>query len=357
MKQSRSPKSPMGVSAIDLFCGVGGMTHGLYKEGINVVAGVDLDSTCKYAFEKNNAAKFVEADIRKIDPADLAALFPKGDLKLLAGCAPCQPFSGYRGKVPKSDKWDLLYSFADLVEKLQPDLVTMENVPGLVRFDKPPIFEEFCRRLRDNGFEVSHKIVFCPDYGVPQTRTRLVLLASKLGKIELIKPTRKKTDYKTVEETIAHLPEIAAGEISGKDPLHRASKLSPTNQKRIMATPAAGGWKDWDPSLMLACHSKDTGKSYSSVYGRMRWDAPAPTMTTLCTGIGNGRFGHPKQHRAISLREAALFQTFPVSYDFIDPDVRFSAKAISRQIGNAVPVTLGKVLARSIREHLKNSDR
>lgn len=356
MKKPPSKKA-LGVSAIDLFCGVGGMTHGLYKEGINVVAGVDLDSTCKYAFEKNNAAKFIEADIRTIKPSELAALYPKGDLKLLAGCAPCQPFSGYRGKVPKSDKWDLLYSFADLAAALQPDLVTMENVPGLLRFKDPPIFDHFCAKLRENGFKVWSDTVFCPDYGIPQTRTRLVLLASKLGEIELVKPTRKKDEYKTVEETIAHLPAIADGETSKKDPLHRASKLSPTNMKRIKATPAAGGWRDWDSSLVLTCHSKDTGKSYCSVYGRMRWDAPAPTMTTLCTGIGNGRFGHPEQHRAISLREAALFQTFPVSYDFIDPEVKFSAKAISRQIGNAVPVTLGKVIARSIREHLKNLGR
>jgi len=232
----------------------------------------------------------------------------------------------------------------------------MENVPGLLRFKKPPIFDEFCTRLRVNGYKVSHSTVYCPDYGIPQTRTRLVLIASKLGEIKLIKPTRKKEQYKTVEEAISHLPEIKAGETYEKDPLHRASKLSETNEKRIKATPEAGGWKDWDRSLVLRCHSKKTGKSYCSVYGRMRWDAPAPTMTTLCTGIGNGRFGHPEQHRAISLREAAIFQTFPVSYDFIDPKVKFSAKAISRQIGNAVPVTLGKVIARSIRQHLKELD-
>ncbi len=350
---SKTPqKKAPGVSAIDLFCGVGGMTHGLYKAGINVVAGIDLDSTCKYAYEKNNAAKFIEADIRTIKPSELAKLYPKGDLKLLAGCAPCQPFSGYRGKVPKSDKWDLLYSFADLVVALQPDLVTMENVPGLLRFKGPKIFDHFCGKLRENGFTVWYDTVFCPDYGIPQTRTRLVLLASKLGEIKLIEPTREEGEYKTVRETIAHLPAISDGEAHKKDPLHRASKLSPLNKKRIKATPAAGGWKDWKDELVLKCHTKKSGKSYSSVYGRMKWNAPAPTMTTLCTGIGNGRFGHPKQDRAISLREAALFQTFPKSYKFIDPNAKFSKNTISRHIGNAVPVTLGKVIAKSIKEHL-----
>lgn len=343
---------PRNVSAIDLFCGVGGMTHGLYKEGVNVVAGVDLDSSCQYAFEKNNAAKFIQADIRKIKASEINALYPKGHVRILVGCAPCQPFSGYTSKKPKGDKWSLLYSFADLVEKTQPDIISMENVPGLLKFKNPPIFEEFTQRLKDNDYHVTHSIVYCPDFGIPQTRSRLVLFASKFGEIKLIGKTRTKADYKTVEETIKHLPEISDGETCPKDPLHKAAKLSPMNKRRIRATPLGGSWKDWKDELVLKCHTKKKGKSYGSVYGRMRWDAPAPTMTTLCTGIGNGRFGHPEQDRAISLREAALFQTFPKNYAFIDPAARFSAKAIARQIGNAVPVTLGKVVAKSIKDHL-----
>ena len=347
-----TPKRLTNATAIDLFCGVGGMTHGLVKEGINVAAGIDNDPTCKYAYEKNNAAKFLQADIREIKASEIKALYPKGHTRILVGCAPCQPFSGYTSKQPKGDKWSLLYSFADLIEKTQPDIVSMENVPGLLKFKRPRIFNEFTQRLKDAGYHVTHSIVYCPDYGIPQTRSRLVLFASKYGDIKLIDKTRKQGEYKTVEDTIKNLPELSDGETCPDDPLHKAAKLSPMNKRRIEATPPAGGWKDWDKDLVLKCHTKKKGKSYVSVYGRMRWDSPAPTMTTLCTGIGNGRFGHPEQDRAISLREAALFQTFPKKYAFIDPAVKFCAKAISRQIGNAVPVTLGRVVAKSIKEHL-----
>lgn len=346
-------KSVPGVSAIDLFCGVGGMTHGLVKEGIRVVAGIDNDSSCKYAYEKNNSAKFIEADIRKLKASDVHAFYPKGHKRVLVGCAPCQPFSGYTSKQPKGDKWNLLYSFAELIERVEPDVVSMENVPGLIRFKTPPIFDEFVKRLEAAKYQVSHSIVYCPDYGVPQTRSRLVLFASRLGKIEIIPKTRREDEYKTVSETIGHLPVIDHGETWPKDLLHRAAKLNDINLERIKATPAGGGWKDWDKRLVLKCHSKKKGRKYCSVYGRMNADAPAPTMTTLCTGIGNGRFGHPDQDRAITLREAALFQTFPMTYDFVNPEKKFSAKVIARQIGNAVPVQLGKVVARSIKAHLE----
>lgn len=123
--------------------------------------------------------------------------------------------------------------------------------------------------------------------------------------------------------------------------------------QRIKSTPQKGSWKDWDESLILDCHKKESGKSFGSVYGRMYWDEPAPTMTTLCTGLGNGRFGHPEQDRAISLREAAMFQTFPKSYKFFSPKEEISITKASRYIGNAVPPQLGKITAKSIKIHLK----
>lgn len=127
--------------------------------------------------------------------------------------------------------------------------------------------------------------------------------------------------------------------------------------ERIRATPYGGGWKDWDDSLKLDCHKKESGSSFGSVYGRMKWETPAPTMTTLCTGLGNGRFGHPEQDRAISLREAALFQTFPMDYEFFSPEEKFSVSKASRYIGNAVPPKLGEVIAESILLHLKSHNR
>jgi DNA (cytosine-5)-methyltransferase 1 len=146
------------------------------------------------------------------------------------------------------------------------------------------------------------------------------------------------------------------GQQHKKDLLHRANELSPLNKKRIKNTPLGGSWKDWSNDLILDCHKKKSGKSYGSVYGRMKWDEPSPTMTTNCTGLGNGRFGHPDQDRAISLREAALFQTFPEYYDMIDPERGLMPSIISRHIGNAVPVDLGRIIGRSIKKHILENE-
>lgn len=229
----------------------------------------------------------------------------------------------------------------------------MENVAQILSFKQKPVLSDFVNLLERNQYHVDFKIVYCPDYGIPQTRKRIVLLASRLGEINLIPSTHKKKNYKTVRQTIGKLPPIEAGEICPTDPLHRARSLSELNLKRIRATPIKGSWRDWDKDLMLNCHKKDSGKSFGSVYGRMDWDEPAPTMTTLCTGLGNGRFGHPEQNRAISLREAAMFQTFPKGYKFFSPKESISITKASRYIGNAVPPKLGKVTARSILNHLK----
>ena len=309
------------IGVIDLFCGIGGLSHGMFKEGFDIIAGFDIDDTCKYAYENNNKSKFYNQDIKTVTIEQINNLFANYDIKVLAGCAPCQPFSSYAFKVKDKDKnkYDLLYEFGRIVEGVLPDIVTMENVSQILSFKQKPVLNDFVDLLKKNQYQVDYKIVYCPDYGIPQTRKRIVLLASRLGKISLIPPTHTKNKYKTVRQTIGKLPPIKAGEICPSDPLHRARALSELNLRRIESTPIKGSWKDWDESLILDCHKKDSGKSFGSVYGRMNWDEPAPTMTTLCTGLGNGRFGHPEQNRAISLREAAMFQTFPKSYKFFSP--------------------------------------
>lgn len=188
---------------------------------------------------------------------------------------------------------------------------------------------------------------------MPQNRKRLVLLASKFGDIELIKPTHNKDTYVTVADVLRDLPALKNGEQDKNDPVHLTSKLSEKNYQRICATPYGGGWNDWPKELRNECHLKESGKTYSSVYGRMTWENPSPTITTQCIGLGNGRFGHPEQNRAISLREAAILQTFPRDYKFIKPGEEVIKKHIARQIGNAVPVDLGRVIAKSITEHLE----
>ena len=320
------------ISVIDLFCGVGGLTCGLRKAGLNVIAGFDSDETCKFAYEYNNQAKFITSDISSINSYDIQKFYNKGDIKVLVGCAPCQTFSRQTNKYKdrtKDKKWNLLKYYAKHIENIQPDIISMENVPELVKFD---IFQYFVDKLNSNGYYVSFQIVDCSKYGLPQKRRRLVLLASKLGEIKLLPPA-KNQKFRTVASAIKNLKPLKNGEQDSEDPLHRCAKLTDINVKRIKQSLPGGTWKDWDKKLLPECYKKASGKSYSAVYGRMRWDVPSPTMTTQFYIYGTGRFGHPEQNRALSLREGALLQTFPANYKFINSD-EYSLKVIGRHIGN-----------------------
>ncbi|TNV11606.1 DNA cytosine methyltransferase [Buttiauxella sp. B2] len=343
----------MVVKVVDLFCGAGGLTHGLQLAGLEVVAGIDLESACRIAYESNNDALFIEKDISLVTKEEIDGLFDGANIKVLAGCAPCQPFSKYTQGLNKSEdkKWPLLYEFARLIAECQPDLITMENVPDVT---KHKVYEDFVNNLRENGYSVWADRVDCTKYGVPQNRLRHVLLASKFGPIQFAPEFN--TVAKTVQEAIEHLPAINHGEIDKKDPLHRASKLSELNFKRIISSKPGGTWRDWPKDLLAACHQKESGKGYGGVYGRMEWNKPSPTITTLCYGFGNGRFGHPTQARAISLREAALLQTFPLHYQFAKKGDPIKMKTIGKMIGNAVPVNLGKAIGISLVEHIKIHD-
>lgn len=356
MKRTKKGLSYSDFSVVDLFCGIGGLSHGFIKEGFQVNAGIDFDEACRFAFEKNNNSTFINKDISKVTSSELNKYFPKGSRKILVGCAPCQPFSSYMFKDKDKDhsKWKLLYQFVRLIEETNPDIVSMENVAQLINFKKAPVFLDFLSSLERKGYHVSYQLVHCPDYGIPQNRKRLVLLASKFGEIKLIPKTHSQENYPTVKDFIGKLPKIKDGETDKNDTLHFSRKLSPLNKKRIQHTPYGGSWADWPEELLLECHKKKSGKSYPSVYGRMKWETPAPTITTHCIGYGNGRFGHPEQDRAISLREAALLQTFPKDYEFFESGVAFSTTSIARQLGNAVPVLLGQVIALSIKKHLEN---
>ena len=342
------------VSAVDLFCGAGGLTHGLLQAGIKVEAGIDLDKQIEHAFVKNNpSVKFLCWDVAHKNYTSIARLFDSDKYRLLAGCAPCQPFSKLTNGVKNHLAWDLLDNFGRFVTGILPELVTMENVPELVDRGRV-VFNRFLRTLEKLDYHVDWRIVHCPEYGIPQSRKRLVLLASRLGEIAIPEGRyRYPSQWRTVRRTIGKLPPLEAGEESPSDPMHVASQLSPLNLKRIRATAHDGGTRhDWPDELVLACHRKESGKSYFSIYGRMWWDQPAPTMTTLCTGIGNGRFGHPEQDRSITLREAALFQSFPRSYEFWPSEETLHRKAVGRMIGNAVPPKLAKELGRAIMEHV-----
>lgn len=344
------------LKTIDLFCGIGGLSHGLVKEGFDVVAGIDNDESCRFGYERNNDAKFIHKDILQVSAEEINRLFgdEKNIIKVLVGCAPCQAFSKLNLKEITEKQMEPLVKFADLIRKTLPDIVSMENVGSLANADRLPILKTFLDALEENDYRYKYEVVDTSEYGIPQKRRRLVLLASRLGKIELIERTHKNKKV-TVRQAIGNLEPVRAGEVSEKDPLHRARNLSPLNLERIKATPHDGGSsKSWNEELLLKCHKKDSGKTYGkSVYGRMRWDEPAPTMTTQCLGIGNGRFGHPEQDRAISLREAAIFQTFPDDYEFVPPKEPIFVSRVTKFIGNAVPVKLGSVIGKSIKRHVE----
>lgn len=342
---------------IDMFCGVGGLTHGLIKEGLNVVAGYDLDKSCNYAYEANNKATFVPKNIEDVTAQELNIFFEK-KRKILVGCAPCQPFSSHSNKIKlkkdistEDERWKLIYEFKRLIETTSPEIISMENVPLVI---KHKVFDDFVAALKENGYHISNykKIVYCPDYGIAQKRQRLVLLASKLGPIELIAPTHKKDNYITIKSVIGGLSPIKDGETDKKDPLHRARKLSPTNLKRIKQITQGQNWTNFTEDLISPCHKTEKGKTFTVAYGRMKWDEPSPTITTHCIGFSNGRFGHPEQDRAISLREAALLQSFPSNYSFIDTEKPANIASIAKHIGNAVPPKLGEVIAQSIKAHI-----
>lgn len=336
------------IEGVDLFCGAGGLSYGLAAQGVRVVAGIDLDPACQYPYEANHkGAKFLLRDIATVSGDELNALWSPGAVRLLAGCAPCQPFSSYANTaIVDKAKWRLLLEFARLVSETRPDLVTMENVP---RLQQAQPFKDFLSALKLGGYQVAYAVVNAADYGAPQQRKRLVLVASRLGPVAVPVPTHKgRGNWVTVRQAVGHLRKLTDGQACNDDPLHVASTLSELNRARIRASKPGGTWRDWPEQLVAACHKRESGKHSSGVYGRMEWDKPAPTMTTLCNGYGNGRFGHPEQHRGISLREAAIFQSFPETYCFTRENDKVVIKTVARLIGNAVPPKLGEAVARAL---------
>jgi len=339
-------------SVVDIFCGAGGLTHGFVQQGFNVVAGIDNDIHCKFPYEHNNDATFIQKSVCEIDPDEIDALFLPNQPRILVGCAPCQPFSNYTHKREYRDKWDLVIKFAELILAIRPQIFSMENVPSLVTYMNRSVYKSFISMLEPH-YRIWDEIVFAPDYGVPQKRRRLVVLGSLLGEIELLPRTHTPEDYVDVQTAIGELPPIAAGEVCESDPLHRTRGLSPLNMERMLQSVPGGTWADWDEELRAECHKKSSGRTFSCVYGRMKADSPAPTITTQAFSFGTGRFGHPVQDRALSLREMAIIQSFPMEYKFVrEEETDYSFERIGKMIGNAVPVLLAKQIAASVERHL-----
>jgi DNA (cytosine-5)-methyltransferase 1 len=346
MQEKGPEKRP---TAIDLFCGCGGLTVGLKKAGFRVLGAVDIDPLSVKTYKANHRDVIVwETDIRDLKPTDLLEKcgLDKGELDLLAGCPPCQGFSTMRtlnGAVSVEDPSnDLLLEFQRFVEALHPRAVMMENVPGLAGDER---FTAFCRVMKKLGYLGDHSILNAADYGVPQRRRRLIYLASLGMKIPF---ADKNGTLKTVEDAIGGLPKAGeSGDTVHNIPEHRTPKV----MEIIRRIPRNGGSRrDLPAEFQLECHKRCNG--FNDVYGRMQWNDVSPTITSGCFNPSRGRFLHPEENRAITMREAALLQGFPRRYKF--PTIN-NKSAIALMIGNALPPPFIAAHGRSIRRVLRNN--
>lgn len=332
------------IKAIDFFSGAGGMTKGLELAGISVIAGIDFELSCKDTYEKNNRAKFIHKNIANVTAKEIKELFKKYTLKsdytMLAGCAPCQPYSMINTRKRCNDeRVTLLDEFRRVIKGVRPHFILMENVSRLNKDN--PYFSKFINMLERNGYKYEYRVLNAKDYGVAQSRKRLFLIATRLKGINLSFDNIKKSEPVTLKDVIYHLEPIKHNIPSQSDTLHRAKKLSDINLKRIKATALNGGLRSsWSEDLKLNCHKNK--KVFLDNYGRLSWDKLSSTITTKFNQYYSGRFGHPEQDRALSLREGALIQSFPKDYEFYGSDYQ-----IARQIGNAVPVNLSRAVGES----------
>lgn len=403
-KKSQTASNKPLFLAVDFFCGAGGTTRGLIDAGGYVIAGIDKDARCKRTFVENNAntaidyclPRFLERDIfpatgdypdgRQDDLlADLKDLIPfyrsqaKNAPLLFAICAPCQPFTKLSKKKLTEERKEgrkrdrnLLLEASKFVEQFQPELVLSENVAGIKEPRFGGVWDDFRQRLEDLNYVTGSKVVCTSKFGIPQYRKRSILmairkdlvrderLADMIGAELLVPGADPDTLPVSVREAIHHLPPIEAGQTHKEVPNHRARTLSELNLKRLSCAKPGESNAYMEETkfgdLSLDCHRKVNKRlntrCFCDVYTRMHPDRPSPTITTKCHSISNGRYGHfdEGQIRGISLREAAILQSFPDDYVFYPTE---QIEPIARMIGNAVPPKLASFFA----EYLTNSIR
>lgn len=336
------------INVIDFFCGCGGTSAGLQKAGMNILAGIDFDKNAIATYAKNfpNAHVF-NTNIKELNTSSIEAILTphKREILVFAACAPCQPFSKQnRYKNSTDERICLLDEFHRFVKKFCPDYILLENVPGMQKISEGP-FTRFIQLLEENGYQYDSAVKNVVNYGIPQSRKRLVLIASRHGTIKLPEETygKGKLPYNTIRKYIEKYPSLQAGEKNNDIPNHQCAKLSPILLQRISALKEGQDRRSWDDSLKLQCHKNHKG--HTDVYGRLSWDKPSVTLTTKCISLSNGRFGHPEQNRALSVREAAALQTFDDSFIFCG-----NLGSTAKQVGNAVPVDFAKILGKQIIE-------
>lgn len=341
--------------AIDFFCGGGGMTCGLRQAGIDVIAGVDFDKNAKETYEFNNpGTTFINSDVRNLRSNYFERIFGvqrEDDNLILVGCSPCQFYSIINTTRDSSIKTkDLLRNFARFIEYYRPGYVLVENVPGILT-NKRSIWPFFKNKLEELGYgKMQYKVIDMSYYGVPQSRRRFSLIATRLDvEVLLPKADEKQTLLSAFIGESHGFQKIEAGHKDSSDFNHTVAGLSDKCLRRLQKTKHDGGSRlDWadDADLQLKCFvGKDS--SFKDSYGRMWWNKPAPTITTKFFSISNGRFGHPDEDRAISLREGATLQTFPRNYVFKSNSIAITA----RLIGNAVPCEYARRLGETIKQN------
>lgn len=342
--------------AVDFFCGAGGMTWGMSQADIEVIAGIDNDPNCRETYEENNPkSKFIETDIHDLSEkklAELTGIEKDDDSLLFIGCSPCQYWTKINTSKENNKKSkNLLREFQRFVSWFRPGYLVIENVPGLFNKRKGNILSKFLKFLDRNSYFYDHRIINANHYGVPQSRRRYLLVATRVGN-EIMLPKGNIDDTLVVRNFIGvknGFKAVGDGHKDKTDFIHTVMRLSDKNKKRIRMTSKDGGtrliWKD-NPELQLNTYS-GRDSHFRNVYGRMFWDKPGPTITTRFNSLSNGRFGHPEEHRAMSLREGATLQTFPKSYIFKGS----SESSIAKQIGNAVPPELARHIGETLIEN------
>lgn len=337
----------MRFTSIDLFSGCGGLSEGMRQAGFTTSVALEKDELAVETYKLNHPeTQVIPKDIRKISVAKVERMLDGTTVHLLAGCPPCQGFSSMRrlnkSEPVQDDRNDLILEYIRFVKALKPLTIMMENVPGLVDYD---LFQNSIQTLKTEGYKwIDYDVVNIKDYGVPQSRRRLVLVGSRLGEIKIAKGSAEK---KTVRDILENLP--LPDECD--DPIHKIfPSHTPKVQKRIELTPINGGSrKDLPEEYTLKCH-KDKNIGFNDVYGRLRWDDVSTTITGGCLNPSKGRFLHPEQNRCISAREAALLQSFPPDYKFISD---ISIGSIALLIGNALPPKFSYIQSLNIYEHLQ----
>jgi len=345
----------MSLKAIDFFCGIGGVTRGFLNKGIDVVAGIDIDINCKETYESNNirtngmASKFFAEDITEFDLNQLLSLFNKEDKLIVIGCAPCQPFTKITKNLDgRAKERGLLQSFAEIIIKLKPEYIFLENVQGLNAPRNKEILQSFVNALKPS-YNLNAKVVNASHYGVPQARKRIILFGKRNASISYPLPTyglkKNLNPLKTVKDVIGDLPEIKAGEQHSKFTTHICCSLIEKSIERLKYQAKPGdGMRNWPLNLQLPSRVNKQYKGHNDVYSRLWWDRPSSTLTTKFLSISNGRFAHPEQDRGLSILEGLLLQTFPENFKMHSSALRTQA----RQIGNAVPVKLAEAFAEHI---------